>query len=57
VHPQTPFDAAFQMMQQAGTTVLPVTDAEDRLVGLFTMENIGELLMVRSAIAQSQRRG
>ena len=55
VHPGTPFDEAFQTMQQSGTTVLPVTDGEGRLVGLFTMENIGEMLMVRSAIAQSRR--
>ena len=57
VHPRTPFDEAFQMMQQSGTTVLPVTDEEGRLTGLFTMENIGEMLMVRSAIAQSRRGG
>jgi len=55
VHPRTAFEDAFQMMQRAGTTVLPVTDEEGRLVGLFTMENIGEMLMVRSAIAQSRR--
>ena len=57
VHPRTPFDEGFRLMQQAGTTVLPVTDEEGRLVGLFTMENIGEMLMVRSAIAQSRRGG
>ncbi len=55
VHPRTPFDEGFRLMQQSGTTVLPVTDEEGRLVGLFTMENIGEMLMVRSAIAQSRR--
>jgi CBS domain-containing protein len=55
VHPRTPFEDAFQMMQQASTSVLPVTDPEGRLVGLFTMENIGEMLMVQSAIAQSRR--
>ena len=49
------FEDAFKMMQEAGTTVLPVTDGEGRIVGLFTMENIGEMLMVRSAIAQSRR--
>ncbi len=54
VHPRTPFDEAFQMMQRRGCPVLPVTDEEGRLVGLFTMENIGEMLMVRSAIAQSR---
>ena len=55
VRPTMPFDLAFQLMQQSGTGVLPVTDEEGRLVGLFTMENIGEMLMVRSAIAQSRR--
>jgi Zn-dependent protease/CBS domain-containing protein len=55
VHPRTPFDEGFRLMQQSGTSVLPVTDEEGRLVGLFTMENIGEILMVRTAIAQSRR--
>ena len=55
VHPSTPFDEAFRMMQQRGCPVLPVTDDEGRLVGLFTMENIGEMLMVRNAISQSRR--
>ncbi len=55
VHPRTPFESAFQMMQQSSSPVLPVTDEDGKLVGLFTMENIGELLMVRSAIAQSRR--
>ena len=55
VQPRTPFDEAFRMMQQLGSTVLPVTDEDGRLVGLFTMENIGEMLMVRTAIAQSRR--
>ena len=57
VHPRTPFEEAFRMMQQRGCPVLPVTDEEGRLTGLFTMENIGEMLMVRSAIAQSRRGG
>ena len=55
IHPETPFDEAFQLMQQSATPVLPVTNSEGRIVGLFTMENIGEMLMVRSAIAQSRR--
>jgi len=55
VHPQTPFDEALQMMQQRECSVLPVTDEEGRLVGLFTLENVGEMMMVRGAIAQSRR--
>jgi stage IV sporulation protein FB len=55
VHPRTPFDEAYSLMQQNQSPVLPVTDGEGRLVGLFTLENIGELMMVRGAIAQSRR--
>jgi len=55
VHPRTPFEKAVQMMQQRECSVLPVTDDDGRLVGLFTMENIGELVLVRSAIAESRR--
>ncbi len=56
VDPRMPFDDAFRLMQQHASTVLPVTDGEGKLVGLFTMENIGEMLMVRNAIAESRRR-
>ncbi len=55
VDPRMPFEDAFRLLQQHQSTVLPVTDQDGKLVGLFTMENIGEMLMVRSAITQSQR--
>jgi stage IV sporulation protein FB len=55
VHPRTPFDEAYSLMQQNQSPVLPVTDGDGRLVGLFTLENIGEMMMVRGAIAQSRR--
>lgn len=55
VNPGTPFEDAVQMLQQDGRSVLPVTDEAGRMVGLFTTENIGELLMVRTAIAASRR--
>lgn len=43
-----PLTAAVLRMQAAGTTVVPVA-AGDRLVGLLTLENIGELLAIRGA--------
>jgi stage IV sporulation protein FB len=55
VNPRTPFDEAYRLMQQNQSPVLPVTDGGGRLVGLFTLENIGEMMMVRGAIAQSRR--
>jgi Zn-dependent protease/CBS domain-containing protein len=53
VHPGTPFEHAFTLMQQRGSQALPVTDAEGRLVGLFTLENVGEMMLVRKAISGS----
>ena len=55
VHPDTPFEHAFTLMQQRDSAALPVTDADGKLAGLFTLENVGEMLMVRNAIAGSRR--
>lgn len=55
INPRTPFGEAVEMMQQRECSVLPVTDGEGRLVGLFTLENVGEMLMVKNAIAESSR--
>ena len=55
VHPDTPFEHAFTLMQQRNSAALPVTDADGKLAGLFTLENVGEMMMVRKAIAGAQR--
>jgi Zn-dependent protease/predicted transcriptional regulator len=47
------FDRALALMQQADTPVLPVINQLGRLVGLFTPENVGELLLIQSAIKRS----
>jgi len=44
-------DRAFQLMQQGGTPALPVLDRAGGLVGLFTPENVGEFMMIQSAIS------
>ena len=44
------FDRAFAMMQQCRCPALPVLDSLGRLVGLFTPENVGEMMMVQSAL-------
>jgi stage IV sporulation protein FB len=46
------FDRAFALMQQCRCPALPVLDAASRLVGLFTPENVGELIMVHSALGR-----
>lgn len=47
---RTPFEAAFTLMQESGSPALPVVDDGGRLVGLITPENVGEMMLVRSAL-------
>jgi len=55
VHQTMPFERALGILQQYGSPALPVLDSEGRLVGLFTPENISEMMMVRSALAVAPR--
>src|SRR5690625_1433691 len=48
-------EEVFQMMSQGRLSVMPVVNAEGDPVGLLTAENVGELVMVSSAIKQRQR--
>jgi CBS-domain-containing membrane protein len=49
VHPGDMLEAASTRLQACGCPVFPVIQ-DNRLVGLLTMENIGEFLMIRSAL-------
>jgi Zn-dependent protease len=42
-------DTALRSLMQKGRPVVGVTDPEDRLIGLLTVENLGEMMMVHSA--------
>ena len=55
VLPQTSLDRALDFVRQAGAAALPVLDNTGRLVGLFTPENVSELLMVRTALGKKKR--
>lgn len=55
IHDTMLLDRAFQLMQQGGTPALPVLNRAGELVGLFTPENIGEFMMIQSAITTSAR--
>ncbi len=46
------FEDAFRTMQQCGCPALPVVDGFNRLVGLITPENVGELMMIQSVLAR-----
>lgn len=57
--PGAPLDEVFQKMSTSETSTVPVVE-NDQLMGLLTLENVGELIMVSSAIqsrsqAQIQR--
>ena len=48
VRPDDPFDEAFRIMQESNCPALPVVDRLGRFVGLITMENVGELMLINS---------
>jgi Zn-dependent protease/CBS domain-containing protein len=48
-------EEAYVRMQELRGAVLPVTDGEGRLVGLLTPENLGEMVLVRGALARGGR--
>jgi Zn-dependent protease/CBS domain-containing protein len=52
VHHSMLFDKAHALMQECDCPALPVLDSADQLVGLFTPENVGELMLVHSALAK-----
>jgi Zn-dependent protease/predicted transcriptional regulator len=49
ITPTTPFREALDRLRASGLPALPVVDAGGALVGLLTLENISELLLVRRA--------
>jgi stage IV sporulation protein FB len=55
VHQSMLFDRAHELMNECGCPALPVLDSMGRLVGLFTPENVGELMLVHSALANAPR--
>ena len=55
VHQSMHFDRAFAMMQENDCPALPVLDSAGQLVGLFTPENVGEMVMIQSALAKGPK--
>jgi hypothetical protein len=49
-------DTALRLLTQKGRPVVGVTDAQDRLIGLLTVENLGEMMMIQSARAETGAR-
>ena len=54
--PDMSLEQAYSMTKEAKVTALPVFDNGGQLVGLFTIENVSELIMVQSALAKKWKR-
>jgi Zn-dependent protease/CBS domain-containing protein len=54
--PDMSLEQAYSMTKEAKVTALPVLDHGGQLVGLFTIENVSELIMVQSALAKKWKR-
>jgi predicted transcriptional regulator len=50
IHPGEMFDVVFQRLQECQCHTIPVVQRE-RLVGLVTMDNLGEFLLIQSALS------
>jgi len=55
VHQSMHFDRAFALMQESDCPALPVLNSAGQLVGLFTPENVGEMVMIQSALAKGPK--
>lgn len=49
VGPLDGFERAIQALRESGLSALPVRDEEGRLLGLLTMDNINDMLLIRRA--------
>jgi len=56
-HPRELLEGVFQRMQESGCPAVPVVGADGALVGMVTLENVGELAMVQAALGSARRRG
>lgn len=52
LHPGQSFDEAVNRLKASGVPALPVLDESGRLVGLLSLENVAELVLVRRAVGQ-----
>jgi CBS domain-containing protein len=56
-HPRKSLQDSLRVMQESGASAIAVVDDAGKLVGLMTHENLGEMLMVRSARPEGFRFG
>ncbi len=55
-HPREMLDGVFQRMQESGCPALPIVETDGTIVGLLTLENVGEFSMVHAALLRGGAR-
>ena len=55
-HPREMLDAVFQRMKEGDCPAVPVVGEDGALVGMVTLENVGEYAMVQSALSRGSAR-
>jgi Zn-dependent protease/CBS domain-containing protein len=54
-HPRELLESVIPRMQESGCPAIPVVEEDGSLVGMVTLENVGELAMVQAALGGSRR--
>jgi Zn-dependent protease/CBS domain-containing protein len=54
VSARAPLESALKCLMQKGRSVVGVIDARERLVGMLTAENLGEMMLIRAARPQQR---
>ena len=52
--PGEPLESVFQRMQSSQLPVMPIFESDGKLAGLLTMENVAEIVMVKSALDKAE---
>ena len=55
-HPREMLDGVFQRMQESGCPALPIVETDGTIVGMLTLENVGEFSMVHAALLRGGTR-
>ncbi|MDB6152272.1 MAG: site-2 protease family protein [Chthoniobacteraceae bacterium] len=53
VHYTMPFERAFALLQESQCTALPIVDSNEQLIGLFSPENMKDLMLIQKALAEA----
>jgi CBS domain-containing protein len=55
-HPRELLEPVFRRMEESGCPAIPIVDDEGAVVGMLTLENVGELAAVRAALGRAGAR-